>query len=64
VREIAAQIGAHPADLKSLRVRLSAPLLSGQELEVRSALSEEEIAFEASANDVVVPSSGSVAFQE
>lgn len=64
VREVAAQIGAHPADLQSLKVRLSAPLLPGQELEVRSMASVGEIAFEVVTDDVLVLSGGTATFQK
>jgi acyl dehydratase len=61
-REIAAQAGAHPADLQELDVRLSAPVLPGQTLTVTSTLQDGQVTFEARSGETVVLSGGAATF--
>lgn len=61
-REIAAQVGAHPADLTELEVRLSSPVLPGQKLRISSAHQDGTVYFEAAAGETVVLSGGTATF--
>lgn len=61
-REIAEQVGAHPADLKELEVRLSAPVLPGQKLRISSAHQDGRVYFEGTAGETVVLSAGTATF--
>lgn len=62
VREVAEHVGAHPADLRELDVRLSAPVLPGQKLTVVSVENDGRVSFEAFADDVTVLSGGAAVF--
>lgn len=62
VREAAGHIGAHPADLTELDVRLSAPVLPGQVLEVTSAGKDGRAWFDATAEGTAVLSGGTAVF--
>lgn len=61
-REIAGHVGQHPANLASLDVRLSAPVLPGQVLQIRSAERDGLIHFEATADGQLVLSGGTARF--
>ncbi|MDR7083352.1 acyl dehydratase [Arthrobacter ginsengisoli] len=61
-REIAEQVGAHPADLQELDVRLSAPVLPGQKLHISSASQEGRVYFEGTAGETGVLSGGTATF--
>jgi len=63
VREAAAQTGAHPADLTELDVRLSAPVLPGQQLEITSAERDGRTYFGATAGETTVLSGGTATFR-
>lgn len=62
VREIAGHVGAHPADLQELDVRLSAPVLPGQALLISSASADGTVYFEGTAGETVVLSGGTATF--
>jgi acyl dehydratase len=56
--------GHHPADLLELEVRLAAPVLPGDLIEVRSAGADGEIRFEAAVADTIVLKGGRARFKE
>lgn len=62
VREVAAHVGAHPADLTELDVRLSAPVLPGQQLRISSAVRDGRALFGATAGETAVLSGGTATF--
>lgn len=53
-RLVAEQVGAHPADLAELEVRLAAPVLPGDELEIVSGRSGDDVRFETRVGETVV----------
>lgn len=59
---VAEATGAHPAELSSLRARLAAPVLPGDEIEVVATASGNVVAFEASVGDVGVIKGGHAVF--
>lgn len=61
-REIAGQVGAHPADLKSLSVKLSAPVLPGQSIEVSSSVQDGTVHFSCNADGAKVIKAGTATF--
>lgn len=61
-RIAAQQIGAHPADLTELEVRLAAPVLPGDDLHVVSAQQDGLVHFEALVGDTTVLSGGQARF--
>lgn len=61
-RTIAGQVGAHPADLTELEVRLAAPVLPGDTLEVRSGAHGDGVDFEAAVGDTIVLKGGRARF--
>ena len=61
-REIAEQAGVHPADLMELDVRLSAPVLPGQKLQISSATRGGRVYFSGTAGETAVLSSGTATF--
>ena len=63
-RIVADQVGAHPADLVELGVRLAAPVLPGQTVEVLSGTDGDLVRFEARVGDTVVLKSGTARFQD
>lgn len=62
-REIAEHVGAHPADLQELEVRLSAPVLPGQKLGVTSASHDGMVYFDGTAEEAGVLSGGTARFR-
>lgn len=63
-RTIAGQIGCHPADLAELEVRLAAPVLPGDKIEVRSGVQEAVVQFEARVGDTTVLKGGRARFTD
>lgn len=65
-RTIAEQVGRHPADLVELEVRLAAPVLPGDAIEVRSGVEEGAgdglVLFEANVGDTTVLKGGRARF--
>ncbi len=61
-RIVAGQVGAHPAELTELEVRLAAPVLPGDTLVVVSGESDGVVTFEARAGDNTVLSGGKARF--
>jgi acyl dehydratase len=61
-RTIADQLGAHPADLTELEVRLAAPVLPGDTLEVRSGVRDGVVLFEAGVGETTVLKGGRARF--
>ena len=61
-RVIAAQVGAHPAELRELQVRLAAPVLPGDILEVLSGTRDDEVHFEVRVGETTVLSGGRARF--
>ncbi len=61
-RVVARQVGAHPADLAELEVRLAAPVLPGDTLVVVSGQRDGVVAFEARVGDTTVLSGGKARF--
>ncbi len=53
-RIVAEQVGAHPSDLTELEVRLAAPVLPGDELEIVSGRSGDDVVFETRVGETVV----------
>lgn len=62
-RIVADQVGAHPADLVELGVRLAAPVLPGQTIEVLSGTDGGLVHFEARVGEVVVLKGGTARFR-
>lgn len=62
VRTVAGHVGAHPADLAELDVRLAAPVLPGDTLEIASGQGAGTVHFEARIGDKVVLSGGRARF--
>lgn len=62
VRMLAEQAGSHPAELTTLNVRLSAPVLPGQTLEVSSGSDGGVNHFDTRVGDAVVLSGGQATF--
>ncbi|MDN5794121.1 MAG: enoyl-CoA hydratase [Intrasporangium sp.] len=61
-RILAGQTGAHPADLTELSVRLTAPVLPGDEIEVRSGVRDGVVRFEAKVGETAVLRAGTARF--
>lgn len=61
-RVIAEQVGRHPADLESLSVRLSAPVLPGEHLMVCAGGPVDAVAFETTVGDHAVLTAGRATF--
>ena len=61
-RIVAGQVGAHPADLSQLEVRLAAPVLPGATLEVVSGERDGVVHFEARVGETTVLSGGKARF--
>lgn len=61
-RIVADQTGEHPADLTELNVRLSAPVLPGDEIEVRSGVRDGMAHFEANVGELTVLKAGTARF--
>jgi acyl dehydratase len=61
-RTIADQVGAHPADLTELEVRLAAPVLPGDTLEVRSGVNDDVVLFETAVGETTVLKGGRARF--
>ncbi len=61
-RVVAGQAGAHPADLRELEVRLAAPVLPGDTLEIASGDAAGAVHFEARVGDTTVLSDGKARF--
>jgi acyl dehydratase len=61
-RIVAGQVGAHPADLTHLEVRLAAPVLPGDTLVVASGERDGLVSFEARVGDTTVLSGGKARF--
>lgn len=62
ILQLAKQIEVHPSDLIELDVRLSAPVVPGQEITVSSMTNEDKMTFQATAEGAVVLSGGTAAF--
>jgi acyl dehydratase len=62
-RIVSDQIGAHPADLTELSVRLAAPVLPGDEIEVRSGTRDGVVHFEARVGQTTVLKAGTAVFR-
>lgn len=61
-RIVAGQVGAHPADLAELEVRLAAPVLPGDTLVVASGERDGLVSFEARVGETIVLSGGKAWF--
>lgn len=61
-REVAAAAGAHPADLKSISARLSAPVMPGDSISVLAAPAQGTVWFEARVGDSAVLKAGRAVF--
>jgi acyl dehydratase len=61
-RTFAEQVGAHPADLAELEVRLAAPVLPGDTLEVRSGVNDGVVLFETAVGETTVLKGGRARF--
>lgn len=61
-RIVAGQVGAHPADLAELEVRLAAPVLPGDTLVVASGERDGLVSFEARVGETIVLSGGKARF--
>ncbi|KQZ66318.1 MaoC/PaaZ C-terminal domain-containing protein [Nocardioides sp. Root151] len=61
-RIVAGQVGAHPADLRELEVRLASPVLPGDELRVESGEADGVVHFDALVGDTVVLKGGTARF--
>lgn len=61
-RIVAEQVGAHPADLSELEVRLAAPVLPGDRLEVASGMAGDDVLFETRVGETTVLKSGRARF--
>lgn len=61
-RIVAEQVGAHPADLRELDVRLAAPVLPGDQLEVVSGEDDGAVHFEAMVGESTVLKGGTARF--
>jgi acyl dehydratase len=61
-RTVAEQVDAHPADLAELEVRLAAPVLPGDVLEVRSGTHDDVVDFEAAVGQTTVLKGGRARF--
>lgn len=61
-RMVAEQLGRHPAELQSLSARLSAPVLPGETLTVRSGGSNDDVAFTTMVGDRTVLKAGRATF--
>lgn len=62
-RVVAGQVGAHPADLAELEVRLAAPVLPGDTLEIVSGKRDGTVPFEVNSGAVKVLSGGFARFR-
>lgn len=60
--EIAAHVGAHPADLRELSTRLAAPVLPGDTVDVASAVSGSTVHFEGRVGETKVLAGGTATF--
>ena len=63
LREVAQSVGADPSTLKSMSVRLSAPVLPGAQIAVSLAKAQEQVRFEAYADGAAVLKDGVVSFK-
>ena len=61
-REVAAAAGAHPADLKSISARLSAPVMPGDSIGVLAAQAQGTVLFEARVGNSAVLKAGRAVF--
>ncbi|MGX6511684.1 MaoC/PaaZ C-terminal domain-containing protein [Rhodococcus sp. SJ-2] len=61
-RIVAGQVGAHPADLTELDVRLAAPVLPGDTLDVSSVTDGSGVHFEAAVGETTVLAGGRAVF--
>lgn len=61
-REAAAASGAHPADLKSISARLSAPVVPGDSIRVLAARARGAVQFEARVGELAVLKAGRAVF--
>lgn len=61
-RVVAGQVGAHPADLRELEVRLAAPVLPGDTLDIASGKAAGVVHFEARVGATTVLSGGKARF--
>jgi acyl dehydratase len=61
-REIAAAAGAHPADLRMIEARLSAPVLPGDTIDIAARGTSDGLAFEATVENRAVLKGGRAAF--
>ncbi len=62
-REIASSCGAHPADLRALQARLSAPVTPGDTILINARVSGEKIEFEASSGSIALLRDGRAEFK-
>lgn len=61
-RVVAGQVGVHPAELRELEVRLAAPVLPGDSLQIASREAAGTVHFEARVGDTTVLSGGKARF--
>lgn len=61
-RELAAVNGSHPADLRTLRARLSAPVMPGDEINFQATAAPNQILFDARVGDRSVLKAGGATF--
>lgn len=63
-REVAAIQGRHPADLKAISAKLSAPVMPGDSITTLAWQVQDAVAFEARVGDRLVLKAGQAAFEE
>jgi len=61
-RELAAAAGAHPADLRMVEARLSAPVVPGDEIAIEARRAGDGLAFEARVGEAAVLKAGRAVF--